>query len=101
MINLLSRWVRRRGASSASHLTFTVYTRAQCCCCHKALDLLEEHRARYGYTVETVDVDGDPALAEAYGQMVPVVAVDGKVRFKGLVNPALLQRLLEAESRGR
>ena len=30
---------------------------------------------------------------------VPVVAVDGKVRFKGVVNPVLLERLLLAESR--
>jgi hypothetical protein len=30
---------------------------------------------------------------------VPVVAVNGKVRFRGKVNPVLLNRLLEAESR--
>jgi hypothetical protein len=30
---------------------------------------------------------------------VPVVAVDGKVRFRGVVNPALLERLLIAEGR--
>ena len=27
------------------------------------------------------------------------MAVDGKVRFKGVVNPVLLERLLAAESR--
>jgi hypothetical protein len=31
--------------------------------------------------------------------MVPVVAVAGKVRFKGIVNPVLLERLLTAERR--
>ncbi len=100
MISLLSRWGRRKGACDASGLAFTVYTRARCCCCHKALDLLEDHRTRYGFTLETVDVDCDPALTEAFGSMVPVVAVNGKVRFKGRVNPVLLQRLLEAEGRG-
>ena len=29
----------------------------------------------------------------------PVVAVDGKVRFRGVVNPILLRRLLRAEGR--
>jgi glutaredoxin len=100
MMSLLSRLRRRRPRADAAHLTFTVYTRPQCCCCHKALDLLEEFRARYGFVVETVDVDTDPALVAAHGATVPVVAVDGKVRFRGVVNPVLLQRLLEAESRG-
>ena len=30
----------------------------------------------------------------------PVVAIGGKVRFKGVVNPVLLERLLTAEGRG-
>ena len=39
----------------------------------------------------------DPELAAKYGNEVPVVAVNGKVRFRGVVNPALLERLLTAE----
>ena len=97
---LLSRWIRRRRPVDASHLAFTFYTRAQCCCCHKALDLLDDYRLRYGFTVQTVDVDSDAALAAAHGSFVPVVAVDGKVRFRGVINPVLLDRLLDAECRG-
>jgi glutaredoxin len=100
MTPLPTRWIRRRRPADASHLAFTVYTRAQCGCCHKALDLLDDYRRRYGFTVQAVDVDSDPALAEAHGAFVPVVAVDGKVRFRGVVNPVLLDRLLEAQSRG-
>ena len=44
-------------------------------------------------------MDTDPDLVSAYGMTVPVVAVAGKVRFKGVVNPVLLERLLLAESR--
>ena len=65
----------------------------ECCCCHKAIDLLEAYRRRHGFAIEVVDVDSDPALAEAHGLTVPVVAIDGKVRFKGVVNPVLLDRL--------
>lgn len=99
MTSLLSRIFRRR--PRADHLRFTVYTRVDCCCCHKALDLLNESRRVHGFQVEEVDVDSDPALAELYGQSVPVVLVDGKVRFRGVVNPVLLNRLLAAQAAGR
>jgi glutaredoxin len=93
----LPRWARTR--RKASHLEVTVYTRAHCCCCHKALDLLREYQAEHGFTIRTVDIDADPELARRYDTEVPVVAVDGKIRFKGVVNPLLFERLLEAEGR--
>ena len=91
----------RRRHPRADHLTFTVYSRAQCCCCHKAIDLLRAHQPRWGFAIDVVDIDGDPALVAQYNTEVPVVAVNGKVRFRGLVNPALLDRLLTAESQNR
>jgi len=97
MTSLLARLLRQ--SPRAEHLTFTVYTRAQCGCCHQALDLLTKARRRHRFLIETVDIDSDPALAARYGTVVPVVAVNGKVRFRGVVNPALLNRLLLAESR--
>jgi hypothetical protein len=45
-----------------------------------------------------VDVDNDPELAERYGLEVPVVRVNGEVRFRGRVNAVLLRRILKAES---
>ncbi|HEU5116911.1 MAG TPA: glutaredoxin family protein [Isosphaeraceae bacterium] len=80
-------------------LTVTVYTRAQCGCCRKALDVLRPFQARYRFEVDLIDVDTDPALAEAHGRFVPVIAVNGKVRFRGQVNPVLLERLLQAQTR--
>jgi len=76
---------------------FTVYTRAQCCCCRKALDLLEDSQRGHGFQIAEVEIDADPELVAKYGNEVPVVAVNGKVRFRGVVNPALLERLLAAE----
>jgi glutaredoxin len=97
MTSLLSRIFRPR--RNAGHLTFTIYTRAQCCCCHKAVDLLREHQRRHGFRIEEVDIDSDAELVAKYDTEVPVVAVGGKVRFRGAVNPALLERLLTAEGR--
>jgi glutaredoxin len=96
MTSLLTRFLRR--SPRAEQLTFTVYTRAQCCCCHKALDVLTDAQRRCGFAIEEVDIDGDPNLVALYDTEVPVVALNGKVRFRGVVNPALLERLLVAES---
>ena len=99
MIAALRSWLRPGSQRRADHLRVTLYTRADCSCCEKAKGVLEPRRRKYGFAVEEVDIDADPALAEAYGTSVPVVAIDGKVRFRGKVEPALLDRLLEAEAR--
>lgn len=99
MNRLLGRLIRPATARRAENLTFTVYTRRQCGCCHKALDLLREQQRHHGFAIEVIDIDTDPALVEQHGLSVPVIAVDGKIRFRGIVNPALLERLLAAEAR--
>jgi glutaredoxin len=99
MTSLLTRLLRR--SPRTDHLKFTVYTRAQCCCCHKALDLLRDYQRQFHFAIEDVDIDGDPELVARYDTEVPVVAVNGKVRFRGVVNRALLDRLLLVESRHR
>jgi glutaredoxin len=99
MTTLLSRLWRR--SPRAEHLTFTLYTRAQCCCCHKALDVLKGAQKRYGFAIEEVDIDGDPELVAQFDTSVPVVVLNGKVRFRGAVNPTLLDRLVVAENQIR
>ncbi len=81
-----SRLVSR--APRLEQLNVTVYTRAQCCCCHKALDVLKDAQRRYGFSIQEIDIDSDPALTARYDTEVPVVAVNGKVRFRGVVNRA-------------
>lgn len=95
MTLVLSRFFRSR--ARLGHLTFTVYSRAQCCCCQKAIDLLKEYQRSYGFRIEEVDIDADPELRAKYDTEVPVVALGGKTRFRGIVNRVLLERLLTAE----
>jgi len=76
-------------------LRFLFITRKGCHLCEDALALLEEVRNLYGIGLEIVDVDTSPDLAK-YGDCVPVVLVNDKVRFRGKVNPVLLKRLLES-----
>ncbi len=74
-----------------------MYTRRGCHLCETAWARLEEARQRYGFVLRAQDVDADPHLAAAHGDCVPVVTVNGKVRFRGVVNPVLLERLLRRE----
>jgi glutaredoxin len=74
-----------------------MYTRQGCHLCERAWQQLEQARQRYGFTLRQVDIDDDPELVCAYGECVPVVTIDGKVRFRGVVNRVLLKRLLEGE----
>ncbi len=98
MISLLSRWTGRRSRKDGPPLQLTVYSRAQCGCCEKAMAVLRNYQKAFNLAIDVVDVDSDQALVALYGNTVPVVAIEGKVRFKGIVNPVLLERLLTAES---
>ena len=78
-----------------------LYTRKGCHLCDDAFDILRQFR-QYLPAIEQVDIDTDPVLAERFDTCVPVVEFDGKVRFRGKVNPVLLQRLIDVElSRSR
>jgi glutaredoxin len=89
-------WGKRRGA--LAHLRVVLYTRQGCHLCEDAWALLQAQRARYGFPLEAVDVDSDADLAARYGPEVPVVVAGEKVRFRGVVNRHLLERLFLAES---
>jgi glutaredoxin len=95
----LFSWWRRWRRPPAPDLRVVVYTRRGCHLCEVAWRQLRREQRRHGFTLTAVDVDGDPELAGRYGTCVPVVAVNGRVRFRGAVNPVLLRRLLRAESR--
>jgi glutaredoxin len=90
-------WVWRSGRRrpDLDHWHVVLFTRKGCHLCEKAWEQLKAARLRYGFTLGEVDVDTDPALAAEHGSHVPVVVVNGKVRFRGVVNPILLERLFK------
>jgi glutaredoxin len=67
-----------------------LYSRDGCHLCEEAHALLLEQ----GVHPQVVDIDGDSQLRERFNECVPVVEIDGKVRFRGRVDPVLLRRLL-------
>jgi glutaredoxin len=70
-----------------------MYTRQGCHLCEQAWQRLEQAQERYHFALRQVDVDEDAQLVGEYGECVPVVVVNGRVRFRGIVNPVLLRRL--------
>lgn len=91
----LWRWLAAKKRQRPD-LHVIIYTRAACPLCDHALELLQCYQRAYGFTIETKDVDQSEQLICDYGNCVPVVAVNGTVRFRGRVNEVLLRRLLEA-----
>jgi len=91
-------WLRswRGGRGRLRHWQVVMYTRRGCHLCEQAWAQLEEARRAHGFALSQVDVDAEPELARQYGECVPVVVVNGRVRFRGVINPVLLRRLLHA-----
>ena len=88
-------WLLRKPAPPSQQLHFVMYSRQSCHLCDLAWELLKEAQARHGFTLTKIDVDSDPELNARFGLEVPVVIVNGKVRFRGEVNRVLLERLLK------
>jgi glutaredoxin len=94
----LRSWWRRPGR--LGHVRVVMYTRRGCHLCEDAWQVLQEEQRRHGFPLQAVDVDGDPELAARYGLCVPVVTVNGEVRFRGAINRVLLARLLRRHRPG-
>ena len=100
-------WLMLRSVTSSeqSHDTervvfksVVVFCKPECCLCDTAMEVL----ADFSYAlpdIKTVDISGDEELEELYASFVPVVEIDGKIRFRGIVSTELLSRLIEARQR--
>ena len=76
--------------SNSSQRSVVLYTRQNCPLCDEARDVLDSH----GLSPQLVDIDKNPLLQDRFDTCVPVVEIDGKVRFRGSIDPVLLRRLL-------
>ena len=54
-------------------LTFTVLSRQWCHLCHELIEALEPVARHYGWRIEILDVDADPALEARWDEHVPVL----------------------------
>ncbi len=76
-------------------LRVVVLTRASCHLCEEAWELLQRQQRRYGFALAAQDIDESADLVREHGACVPVVTINGRVRFRGHVNEVLLRRILD------
>ncbi|MEX1094179.1 MAG: glutaredoxin family protein [Acidimicrobiia bacterium] len=68
-------------------------TRNRCPLCDAARPLVNAEVARYGGTVQELDVDASDSLRERYGSRIPVViAEDERVIAEGRIEKRALRR---------
>src|SRR5205085_11842858 len=92
-------WLRAWwGGRKLDRVQVILYTRQGCHLCEIAHTQLESAQRRWGFHLTILDVDTDPRLVEQYDTCVPVVAVDGRVRFRGRINEVPLTRLFRGLS---
>ncbi len=90
----LRRWLRL-APKPRPDLHILVFTRAACPLCDEAWELLKRLQRRYGFALELKDIDESADLVREYGEWIPVVTINGQVRFRGCVSEVLLRRILE------
>jgi glutaredoxin len=71
-----------------------VYTRPGCHLCDEAKAAINEARRDQEFTLEEVNIDEDPKLAELYGYDIPVVFINGVKAFKHRVPAREFRRKL-------
>jgi glutaredoxin len=94
---ILRAWQPRNESTRFGRLV--VYTREGCHLCDDAKSILAAY-SEYLPPIEDVDIDNDADLRARFGDHVPVVEIDGKVRFRGRINEVLLRRLMEGHDPG-
>jgi hypothetical protein len=75
--------------------TCELLTRPGCSLCDEALVVLINFQSALP-AITIVDISNDPQLTRQFGESIPVVMLDGRVRFRGAVNPMLMQRIVDA-----
>ena len=92
-LTFLWRWLNRLPPLRPD-LSVLMYTRPGCCLCDQAWELLVRYQGSYGFTLERMNIEESAELVEKFGSCVPVVTINGRVRFRGGVNEVLLRRML-------
>jgi len=90
----MREWFSKRRAPGPK-IPLVLYTRADCPLCEEMKAELAAAQLPRDWELIEVDVDGDPALVERFGESVPVLEIGGRVAFKGRLDPQLLARRFE------
>jgi glutaredoxin len=60
----------------------TLYTRAGCCLCDDAKQVISSARQSVDFDYAEIDIDSDQDLVRLYGHEVPVITINRRKAFK-------------------
>ena len=73
-----------------------LYGKPGCHLCDEAREVVAAVRQRHPFELEEVDVSIDPELTRAYGERIPVLALDGDELFEFHVDADELARRIQS-----
>ena len=73
----------------------SVFTRHGCHLCDVAIEALESLRIELNFDIEKIFIEGDAKLEELYGDLVPVIHIDGEHHGFWRVEPERFRSCLE------
>ena len=76
--------------------TLVLYGRVYCHLCGDMERALQPLLSEFGIGLACVDVDDDPALEERYGELVPVLTLEGKALCHYHLDEAVVRQHLRA-----
>ncbi len=79
-------------------MQLTVYIRTYCHLCADMIAALAPWQARYGFELETRDVDSDPAWEADFGDKVPVLCAGEREICHYFLDEAALREYFSAHS---
>ncbi len=89
---------RLPGDSEVVFRSVTVYSKPNCELCDRAIEILDQFEDALP-EVRVVDISENADLQLQHGTSIPVVEMDGRVRFRGMVSVELLERMIAARQR--
>jgi glutaredoxin len=73
----------------------TLYSKPGCCLCDDAREELLRIKKDQPFELQVIDIQEDPALFAKYGEMIPVILLNGDFLFEYTVQEARLRELLK------
>jgi glutaredoxin len=74
-----------------------LYTRPGCHLCQEARQEMLAAGCADRYELEEVNIDDDPALIERYGQLIPVITINGVQVFKYRLTAAEFKKAVTSD----
>jgi len=79
---------------TGNSIRVTIYSKDECCLCDKAKAIVEKVARDYPLEIEMFDITGDREIFEKYKYLIPVIAINGEVKFISKVSELWLRREL-------